>query len=94
MRASLADYGIVYEHRGMNMGGLAGNVNEQESYDELAARAAEGEVIAVCCSEGDPKNCHRRYQITPALQKRGVSVIDLFFNKPAKPVTTQATLFG
>jgi uncharacterized protein (DUF488 family) len=81
MENALTAAGIKYEHRGMNMGGLAGNVDVQETYDEITARAEMGERMALCCSEGDIKNCHRNSVLTPAFQDHGLEVVHLLYGK-------------
>ncbi|HET8896998.1 MAG TPA: hypothetical protein VFN04_06985, partial [Protaetiibacter sp.] len=66
--------GIRYEHRGRNLGGLAGNVDFIESIDEMAQRARDGERLVLVCSEGDWRKCHRHEDLTPPLLERGIEV--------------------
>lgn len=70
---------IVYEFRGCNLGGLSGNVYFEETLDELCERAEAGERIALMCSEGDPKNCHRGTVLTPELNNRGIQIEHLLY---------------
>jgi uncharacterized protein (DUF488 family) len=44
-----------------------------EQLEELAKRA----IPSVMCAEEDPRCCHRRVLITPALERRGVDVIHI-----------------
>ena len=73
--------GILYEFRGGNLGGLSGNVYFDETLDELRARAVGGERIALMCSEGDPKKCHRGTVLAPELNNRGIKVEHLLYVK-------------
>lgn len=71
---------IFYEWRGHNIGGLSGNVNYQSTLSELVDRANR-ERIAIMCSEGKPENCHRGTDLTPELERRGVQVEHLRYDK-------------
>lgn len=77
----LEEKGITYEFRGGNLGGLSGNVYFDETLDEVRARAVGGERIALMCSEGEPKNCHRGSVLTPELNNRGIRVEHLLYMK-------------
>jgi uncharacterized protein (DUF488 family) len=72
--------GIFYEWRGDNIGGLSGNVNYQATLTEIADRAGR-ERIAIMCSEGKPEQCHRGTALTPELEKRGIEVVHLRYEK-------------
>lgn len=80
----LADDDITYEFRGSNLGGLGGNVYYDETLDELQARAAGGEQIALLCSEAKPQDCHRGTKLTPDLEARGVTVKHLLYEAPQR----------
>lgn len=69
----LEQYGITYDFRGNNLGGLGENVDYDETLDELV-ELAKTERIAIMCSEADFKKCHRHTMIEPDLMKRGVEV--------------------
>lgn len=84
---------IKYEWRGKNIGGLDTNVNESETYDELADRVKKGERIAICCSEGKPEDCHRKYDSAPALLKRGVQVAHILWDHTIKIHEEQNKMF-
>lgn len=71
---------IYYEWRGQNIGGLSGKVDYQETLHEIADRANR-ERIAIMCSEGKPEQCHRGTDLTPELEKRGVKVVHLRYDK-------------
>lgn len=71
---------IFYEWRGNNIGGLEGNVNYQATLTEIADRASR-EVIAIMCSEGTPEQCHRGTDLAPELEKRGIEVVHLRYEK-------------
>src|SRR6185369_9895712 len=77
--------GISYEPRGRNIGGLAGNVEFDETLDEIARRAEEGEQIALLCAEGDYKKCHRGTLLAPELEKRGMTVGHLLYRSKQSP---------
>jgi len=77
----LASMDINYEFRGHNLGGLAGNVNFDETLGEMASRAEHGERIALMCSEGKPQECHRGTILAPELEKRGVAIEHLLYVK-------------
>lgn len=70
---------ISYEFRGCNLGGLSGNVYFDETLDELQERAEAGERIALLCSEGDPKKCHRGTILAPELGNRGIQIEHLLY---------------
>lgn len=93
MAASLEAAGIKYEHRGHNMGGLDGNVDVEPTYEEMTARAEAGERIALCCSEGDPKSCHRTSVLAPEFYNRGLEVVNLLYGKAPTKFKTQSKLF-
>lgn len=78
---SLTNVSMYYEPRGYNLGGLGKNVDFAETLDELAARASEGERIALLCSEGDPKKCHRTTLLAPELEARDVRIEHLLYAK-------------
>ena len=77
----LASMNINYEFRGRNLGGLAGNVDFDETLDEMKCRAEHGERIALICSEGKPEQCHRGTILAIELEKRGVTVEHLLYVK-------------
>lgn len=79
LSASLDENGIKYESRGNNLGGLSGNVNFDETLNEICVRSQSGERIALMCSEGDPKKCHRGTVLTPELESRGIVVNHLLY---------------
>jgi uncharacterized protein (DUF488 family) len=88
----LSGYAITYEWRGNNLGGLQQNILHDESLDELADRAHNGEKLALCCSESDFKKCHRGTELAPELLKRGVAIHHIMPNK--KDVILQPSEFS
>lgn len=70
---SLESYGIVYDFRGNNLGGLGENINYDETIDEIV-ELTKIQRTAIMCSEADFKKCHRHTMIEPDLIKRGVEV--------------------
>ena len=44
---------------------------------ELQAALAQGQRLALMCSERDPQNCHRSYVIGSTLAERGVAVLHI-----------------
>jgi uncharacterized protein (DUF488 family) len=83
LAASLLRADIRYEWRGSNIGGLGDNVFFDETLDEIARRATDGERLVLLCSEGKPKDCHRGTILTPELENRGVAVEHLLY-EPAQ----------
>ncbi len=77
----LSSMDINYEFRGNNLGGLAGNVDFDETLDEMKCRAEHGERIALICSEGKPEECHRGTILAPELEKRGIAIEHLLYVK-------------
>lgn len=71
---------IFYEWRGQNIGGFGENVNYQQSLHEIADRASR-ERIAIMCSESKPEDCHRGTDLAPELEKRGIQVVHLRYEK-------------
>lgn len=80
MSAELEAAGVKYEWRGNNLGGLDGNVNYQETIEELAGRAEAGEHIAVCCSEMHTKDCHRTSMLMPSFHEQGVDFMQILWS--------------
>jgi uncharacterized protein (DUF488 family) len=83
LAASLLRADISYEWRGSNVGGLGDNVFFDETLDEIAKRASDGERIALLCSEAKPIDCHRCTILTPELENRGIVVQHLLY-EPAQ----------
>lgn len=81
LRAGLTERGVVYRWMGDRLGGKL-----DCDYDERATQADFGEAVAelialadeqptaILCAEKDPRDCHRRKLLTPALAARGVDV--------------------
>ena len=92
MKPVLEANGIKYEHRGRNMGGLTGNVDVEETYDEITARAEKGEIMALCCSEKEPKNCHRNFVLAPEFDNRGLKVVHLLYDREPVVFSQQSKL--
>jgi uncharacterized protein (DUF488 family) len=59
LKAALEAAGVRYDYRGKNLGGMGENVQFDETIRELVERARAGERLAVMCSEGSHRNCHR-----------------------------------
>lgn len=70
---SLWEAGIEYEFRGDGLGGLTENVDYDKNIQEVATMA-EGRKVALLCSEGDFRKCHRYTVLTPDLEKLGIQV--------------------
>ena len=77
LQRELAYATIQYQWRGQNLGGRGVNVGWEDAIEELAALAKKGTRVAVMCSEGDYRKCHRYTTITPALEKAGVKVVHI-----------------
>jgi len=89
---SLVHEHIRYEPRGKNIGGFGGNVQFDETLDELTERAKSGERLALLCSEGKPQDCHRGTILTPELEKRGVKIEHLLYGATARPAQAKLGL--
>ncbi len=70
---SLEKKGIKYAYRGKNLGGLGENIQFTETIEELISFLKE-ENIALMCSEGDYRKCHRYTTLTPEFESRGILV--------------------
>lgn len=79
LNKSLVENDMCYEWRGLNIGGLVGNVDYDKTLDELAARAEDDERIVLLCSEGKVEQCHRGTELTPELETRGITVEHLLY---------------
>ena len=69
--------GIKYLYRGKNIGGKGVNEREDEALDELVKMAKEGKKVAIMCSEGNFRDCHRFTKLAPKLLKKGVDTIHI-----------------
>lgn len=74
LKESLPSAGIQYSFRGHNMGGKDENIYYYDSIKELEQRVRNGENIAIMCSEGDYRKCHRYEMLTPDLSGLGLRV--------------------
>lgn len=75
LKASLESRGVEYVWHGNHLGGLDDNVDFDETLDELVADARDNDVVmALMCSEGSHKKCHRGDTLTFPLLNRGVVV--------------------
>lgn len=79
LEVSLKESCIYYEFRGENIGGLANNVEFDETITELAERVKRGERIALMCSEGKPEACHRGTILAPQFESNGIAVRHLLY---------------
>lgn len=77
LQSELAKRDIQYLSRGQNLGGRDVNVGWDEAIEELVCLAESGARVAVMCSEGDYRKCHRYITITPALEERGLRVVHI-----------------
>lgn len=71
-------YGIAYEFKGNNLGGLDENINFSLTIDELSERSNQ-ENIVLMCSEADYKKCHRHQTLEPEFRKRGVTMNHILY---------------
>mgnify|MGYP000954955114 CR=1 FL=1 len=69
----LAVNDINYDWRGNNLGGLGVNVDYDKTLQWVYNRA-EYENIALMCSEGDYRKCHRYLTLAPALEQLGAEI--------------------
>lgn len=72
----LSANGIQYTFKGHNLGGLADNVEYEETIDELVDIALDLNICLVC-SEKDYLKCHRHDMLTPSFTERGVELIHI-----------------
>ena len=77
LQSELAEQDIQYLWLGQNLGGRGVNVGWEDAIDELVALTKKGTRVAVMCSEGDYRKCHRYTTITPALEKAGLKVVHI-----------------
>lgn len=80
LAGSLRAIDVSYEHQ-PSLGGFGHGDDYDEVLDSLAARAENGERLAVMCSEGKPQDCHRGTELTPELETRGVTVEHLLYGR-------------
>lgn len=73
---SLAAVDINYDWRGKQLGGIGLNVNYEETIQWVYERA-EYENIALLCSEGDYRKCHRYSMLTPDLEALGAVLVHI-----------------
>lgn len=84
---ALAEAGIEYAFLGQRLGGRwrSGEADYEErarspefsaGLEELLRIATERRT-AILCAEEDPRHCHRRLLITPALERSDVDVVHL-----------------
>ncbi len=103
--------GITYRYLGDALGGRPAWLapGEKPDYDDMEQRpeylagieallslAAEARV-AILCSEGDHRQCHRHHLITQTLLRRGVGVIHIRpdgSTAPGELIARQLSLFG
>lgn len=70
LEAYLAANGIVYDYRGLNLGGLGENIDYQQTLEEIVA-LADHENITLMCSEKDYHKCHRYTMLAPDIELLG-----------------------
>lgn len=75
---SLAEVDINYDWRGNNLGGLSVNVDYDKTLQWVFDRA-EYENIALLCSEGDYRKCHRFRMLTPSLEALGAELVHISY---------------
>lgn len=82
-RAELEVYipkaGMRYHWRGNNLGGLAGNVDFNETITKLLNASSDERRICVMCSEAKPEDCHRSSTIEPEVIRQGGQVIHILW---------------
>ena len=66
----LATNNIIYDYRGLNLGGLGENVDYQQTLEEIVALAGS-ENVALMCSEKDYRKCHRYTMLAPDIELLG-----------------------
>lgn len=76
VEAALPIWGIRYEWKGLNLGGLGKNLDFEKTVTEVAHEALRNK-IALMCSESSPESCHRRLLLAPAFQTEGLKVVHL-----------------
>ena len=75
LQRELSKQDIQYQWRGQNLGGRGVNVGWDDAIEELVALARKGTRVAVMCSEGDYRKCHRYTTLTPAFEVAGLEVV-------------------
>ena len=83
-RANLERYlpknGIEYLFFGRNLGGRGINVDQEETVSLLSLWAQKGARIALTCSEGDYRSCHRFTMLAQLFIDKGVRVEHLLWD--------------
>jgi len=81
LQSTLAKRNIKYLYRGLNLGGRGVNEGYEEAVDELVEIVKKGINVAVMCSEGDYRKCHRFTTLTPSFEQRGIKVVHIEYEK-------------
>lgn len=81
LSASLDNEKINYLFHGNNIGGFGGNIDWDKTINELISLAEGGLNICLMCSESDPNKCHRKSDIQPDLESKGVEVVHILWEK-------------
>jgi Domain of unknown function DUF488 len=76
LEQSLASIDVNYDWRGNNLGGLGNNVDYEQTLQWVYERA-ENENIALLCTEGDYRKCHRYLTLTPDLERLGAMIFHI-----------------
>lgn len=87
----LAYANIEYLYRGKNLGGLEENVDFSETITEIST-LSEKKKIALMCSEGNYKKCHRYIMLTPEFERKGIKIEHIVWSEENK--ITQQILFS
>lgn len=80
LASSLEAVSVRYEHQ-PSLGGYGRGDDYDEVLDSLAARAENGERLALMCSEGKTQDCHRGTELAPGLEARGITVEHLLYER-------------
>lgn len=95
LEMALVGAGIQYLYRGHNLGGIDKNIDYDQTITEVIELAKEAHLVLLC-AEADITKCHRFTMLTPDLEKQGVVVKHIIWEKSSrKPAKTlQKSLFS
>lgn len=86
LELALRDQNIEYLFKGNNLGGLEQNIDYNSTIEEVVELAASTRLVLLC-AEADPTKCHRQTILTPDIEKHGIVVSHIIWDKSSqKPI--------
>lgn len=74
---------IMYAWRGKKLGGF-GQCDHEGGIEELKPLLLKYKKVCLMCSEENPDKCHRKQNLQPILESKGVEVIHIRFKEEKK----------